>query len=125
MLPFSMFRSRQLSSNPDLLVFSIPVPSFPDLGALRVSAFSYLLFRLSPGRRSPLSPVESALPQNAPLTRLESALPKTQHLRPFRIRTYRKRGRGSGPLLTTHCSLVLVHCTPPPPSNLRGAKPHA
>ena len=28
-------------------------------------------------------------------------------------------------LLTTHCSLLLVHCTPPPSSHLFGAKPHA
>ena len=52
--------------------------------------------------RKRLSPVESALTINAPITRLESALPKTQHLKPFRIRTYEKTQGGGGKLLTRH-----------------------
>ena len=51
-------------------------------------------------RHPPLSPLESADPQNSRVTRLESALPKTLGLKSFRIRTYEKwRGEG-GDLLT-------------------------
>jgi hypothetical protein len=92
--------------------------------ASRFSAFSPLGTHLSP-----LRSIESALMQNEPITRLESALPKTQHLKPFRIRTYEKTGgRREEAQLTTHRSLLLVHCTPPPSQasfNHRGAKPHA
>ena len=70
-----------------------------------------------------LSPVESALPQNAYITRLESALPKTQHLKSFRIRTYGERGRGA--LVTTLSSFLLVHCIPPPSHDYCGAPHHA
>jgi len=89
----------------------------------RFSAFSPLATH-----RSPLSSIESTLAQNGPITLLESALPKTQDLKPFRICTYKKRGRGEVALLTTHRSLLLVHCTPPPLQASfihRGAKPHA
>jgi|GEM_PF-3679586 len=61
-------------------------PSFPKCGLSTVGC--QLSF--------PLSPLQSALPQNAPITPLESALPKTQHLKPFRIRTYEKIGGGVG-----------------------------
>src|SRR5580698_7455473 len=104
-----MFWSRQLFHHPDRLVFSVRVPSSPDRRALCVSAFRYLLFRLSPPRRPPLSPVESALPQNAPIARLECALPITPHIKSFRIRIYRKRGRGAG--ATSHYPLPLPPCT--------------
>jgi hypothetical protein len=51
-------------------------------------------------RHPPLSPLESALPQNNRVTRLESALPKSLDLKSFRIRTSKKwRGEG-GKLLT-------------------------
>ena len=43
-----------------------------------------------------LTPSESALPRNRRVTGLGSALPKSLHLKPFRIRTYEKRGRGAG-----------------------------
>jgi len=96
----------------------------PELNsASRLSAFSPL-----PTPRSPLSSIESALTKNTPITLLESALPRMQDLKPFRIRTYKKRGRGEVALLTTHRSLLLVHCTPPPLQASfihRGAKPHA
>jgi hypothetical protein len=46
-----------------------------------------------------LSLLESALPQNVPVTLLESALTNLKDLKPFRIRTYKKRGEG-GKLLT-------------------------
>jgi hypothetical protein len=72
--------------------------------ASRFSAFSPLATD-----HSPLSSIESALTQNAPITRLEPALPKTQHLKPFRIRTYEKTG-GRG------YSLLSVNCTLPPPA---------
>ena len=91
--------------------------------ASRLSAFSPL-----PTPRLPLSSIESALTKNTPITLLKSALPKMQDLKPFRIRTYKKRGRGEVALLTTHRSLLLVHCTPPPLQASfihRGAKPHA
>ncbi len=55
-----------------------------------------------------LSPLLSALPGFAPLTPLESALPKTQDLKSFRIRTYRKR-RGEGVLLLTASAAGHVH----------------
>jgi len=55
-----------------------------------------------------LSPLQSALPKNPPTTRLESALPKTQHLKSFRIRTYRKRGRSGGKLLTSYPMSIAV-----------------
>src|SRR5580700_1231157 len=48
----------------------------------------------------PLTPLESALPQNAPITPLQSADPETRHLKSFRIRTYEKR-RGEGVKLLT------------------------
>ena len=38
----------------------------------------------------PLTPLQSALTQNAPVTPSESALTKTQYLKPFRIRTYKQ-----------------------------------
>jgi len=72
--------------------------------ASRFSAFSPHGTHLSP-----LSSIESALTQNAPITRLEPALPKTQHLKPFRIRTYEKTG-GRG------YSLFTVNGTLPPPA---------
>jgi len=50
---------------------------------------------------------------------------KTQDLKPFRIRTYRKGEGGGGHYSLPTAALVLVHCTPPPPRNLCGAKPHA
>ena len=56
--------------------------------------------RLHAQQNNPLSPSESALPQNPSVTRLESALPKSLDLKSFRIRTYKKwRGEG-GKLLT-------------------------
>ena len=51
-------------------------------------------------RHSPLSPLESAHPQNCRVTRLESALPKSLDLKSFRIRTYKKRRGEGGKLLT-------------------------
>jgi hypothetical protein len=81
-----------------------------------------------------LSPLQSALLQNAPITPLESALPKTQHLKPFRMNTSEKKGRGEGshlpsqrvsifefpfsifalslPLPTTHCSPTNISFAP-------------
>src|SRR5271154_2818376 len=50
---------------------------------------------LHPNRVPALTPVESADPKNTPVTPLQSADPKTQHLKSFRIRTYKKR-RGEG-----------------------------
>ena len=44
---------------------------------------------------SALTLLESAVPKNAPVTLLESALTKSLALKPFRIRTYKKR-RGEG-----------------------------
>jgi hypothetical protein len=84
--------------------------------ASRFSAFSSLATD-----RSALSSIESALTQNALITCLESPLPKTQHLKPFRIRTYEKTG-GRG------YSLPSVNCTLLPPATWpahRGAMPHA
>jgi hypothetical protein len=37
--------------------------------------------------QGPLTPLQSALPQNAPITRSESALPNSRRLKSFRIRT--------------------------------------
>ena len=96
----------------------------------RFSAFSPLATH-----HSPLSSVESAVPQNAPITLLESALPETQHLKSFRIRTYGKRWGEGGKLLTrnpysrlrtTYYPLLTPPCTlysPPSPSH-HGATPH-
>ena len=42
-----------------------------------------------------LTPLQSALTQNAPVTRLESALTNLEDLKPFRINTY-KKGGGEG-----------------------------
>jgi hypothetical protein len=39
-----------------------------------------------------LTPLESALPQNAPITPLQSALTNSLDLKSFRIRTYKKKG---------------------------------
>jgi hypothetical protein len=59
-----------------------------------------------------LSPLESALPQNAPVTPSESALPDLLDLKSFGIRTY-KKGRGVGALRLTrnralNCELSIV-----------------
>jgi len=60
--------------------------------------------------RQSLNPLESALPQNAPITLLESALTKTQHLKPFRMNTYKKTGGGAASgFFTSHCPLLSTH----------------
>src|SRR5277367_6309309 len=60
--------------------------------------------------QNPLTPLQSALPQNAPITRLESALPKSLDLKSFGIRTY-KKWRGEGGKLLTSSLLPLLQDT--------------
>jgi hypothetical protein len=48
-----------------------------------------------------LTSLESADPKNALITPLQSADPKIQHLKPFRIRTYKIRRGEGGELLTS------------------------
>ena len=56
-----------------------------------------------------LTPLESALPQNAPVTPLQSADPKTKHLKSFRIRRSEKTWGEGGDRLTSGPSLLTVH----------------
>lgn len=51
-------------------------------------------FLHGPIPRNDLTSLESALTENAPITPLECAHPKTQDLKPFRMNTSEKRGRG-------------------------------
>jgi hypothetical protein len=55
-----------------------------------------------------------APPPSTNVLPLRTAIPRTLHKSP-----------SPHPQLTTHSSLLLVHCTPPPSRNLCGAKPHA
>jgi hypothetical protein len=61
-------------------------------------------------RHPPLSPLESALPQNNRVTRLESALPKSLDLKSFRIRTSKKwRGEGGKVLTRDQRTFMICH----------------
>src|ERR1700676_1761823 len=51
--------------------------------------------------------------KNPPVTPLQSALPKTQHLNPFRIRTYKKNRGGRGPITVTHSPRVSANSASP------------
>ena len=96
MLPFLMLRLEQ----------TLPRRAFRPFPPLRLvlRTFSPLTLPVPSAAARSLTPLESALPQNAPITRLESALPKTQDLKPFRIRTYEKTPGGGGKLLTRNHS---------------------
>jgi hypothetical protein len=66
---------------------SRPTPSICSAGRSPRSPAAFGAFDV----RSPLTPLQSALPKNALITRSESALPKTQDLKLFRIRTSKIR----------------------------------
>src|SRR5882724_4620811 len=59
-----------------------------------------------------VNPLQSALPKNARVTPLQSALPNSLDLKPFRIRTYKKRWGERGKLLTGICPAQLRVASP-------------
>jgi hypothetical protein len=63
-----------------------------------------------------LTPLESALTENASVTPLESALPKWIDLKSFRIRTYEKRWGEGGKLLTRPATTTLLNSSRQPRS---------
>jgi hypothetical protein len=72
--------------NQKIMASSEPTPSTCSAGRSPRSPAAFAAFAAF-DLRSPLTPLQSALPKNTLITRSESALPKTQDLKLFRIRT--------------------------------------
>jgi hypothetical protein len=109
-----------VSAQPARKLFPQSLPHYVVTSLLRFDLCLTCTSKLS--TVNPLTPVESALPQNPSVSPSESALPNSLDLKSFRIRTCKKRWGEGGGLLTrilpaqccprrnssTTCSLVRI-----------------